>query len=165
MSLWTLLTDRTVKWGKEEERLTGRAETRRTLAEWLAVLLSTLAYVVMAAAVVLITLTVILRALDARVAPPGKLYWVDGAKYRIHLHCRGNRTERPTVLLEGGERPVAEGLWGLADAALDRGSISRYCFVDRPGVAWSDAAPSPLSAGFAVDVISEALSQSDERGP
>lgn len=169
--LWTLLTDKTVKWGKEEEeeRLTGRAETRRTLAEWLAVLLSTIAYVIMVVAVVLITLTVILRALDAGVAPPGKLYPVDGGKYRVHVHCHGNRTdshgtELPTVLLEGGERPV-EGLWGFADAAVKNGSISRYCFVDRPGMAWSDNAPSPMSAGFVVDVISEALAQADERGP
>lgn len=172
LSLWTLLTDRTVKWGKEEEeeRLTGRAETRRTLAEWLAVLLSTIAYVIMAAAVFLITLTVVLRALDAGVAPPGKLYRVDSGKYRIHVHCHGNKTtsrgtELPTVLFEGGERPVEEGLWGFADAAVKNGSISRYCFVDRPGMAWSDNAPSPLSAGFTVDVISEALAQADERGP
>ncbi|KAM4059518.1 integral membrane protein [Hirsutella rhossiliensis] len=167
MSLWTLLTDRTVKWGKEEEeeRLTGRAETRRTLTEWLAVLLSTIAYVIMAVAVLLITLTVILRALDAGVAPPGKLYRVDSGKYRVHVHCHGNKTELPTVLFEGGERPVEEGLWGFADHAVKNGSIRRYCFVDRPGMAWSDNAPSPLSAGFAVDVVSEALAQADERGP
>ncbi|KND90244.1 Uncharacterized protein C23C11.06c [Tolypocladium ophioglossoides CBS 100239] len=172
MSLWTLLTDRTVKWGKqeEEERLTGRAETRRTLAEWLAVLLSTIAYVVMVVAVVLITLNIILRALDAGLAPPGKLYQVDNGKYRIHMYCHGNKTDSdgvkvPTVLFEGGERPVEQHLWGFADNAIKNGSISRYCFADRPGIAWSDAAPSPLSAGFAVDVLGEALAQAEETGP
>ena len=39
MAVWCILTDRVVAYGKheEEERLTGRAETRRTLKEWLAV--------------------------------------------------------------------------------------------------------------------------------
>ncbi|PHH67758.1 hypothetical protein CDD82_1153 [Ophiocordyceps australis] len=172
MSLWTLLTDRTVQWGKreEEERLTGRAETRRTLTEWLAVLLSTIAYIVMAVAVLLMTLTIILRALDAGVGPPGKLYRVDGGKYRIHLYCHGNKTDRrgdelPTVLIEGGERPVEQYLWGFAQNAIGNGSISRYCFADRPGFAWSDTAPSPLSAGFAVDVLGEALAEAGEQGP
>lgn len=172
MSLWTLLTDRMVKWGKqeEEERLTGRAETRRTLFEWTEVLLSTIAYVIMLVAVVLITLNIILRALDAKVGPPGKLYWVDDNKYRVHVYCHGNSTattgaKLPTVLFEGGERPVEEELWLFADNAINNGSIGRYCFADRPGFAWSDTAPSPLSAGFAVDVLSEALAAAGEEGP
>lgn len=172
MSLWTLLTDRTVKWGKEEEeeRLTGRAETRRTATEWLAVLLSTIAYVIMAIAAVLITLNVILRALDAGVAPPGKLYWVDSNNYRIHVYCHGNKTdaagvELPTVLFEGGERPVEQHLWKFADDAIKNGSISRYCFADRPGLGWSDTAPSPLSVSFATDALSEALAAAGEEGP
>ncbi|KAM3509499.1 hypothetical protein MY10362_000579 [Beauveria mimosiformis] len=172
LSLWTILVDRTVKWGKaeEEERLTGRAETRRTLGEWLAVLLSSVGYTVMVVASVLIALTIILRALDAKFAPPGKLYWVDSGKYRIHVYCRGNVTAfdgspQTTVLFEGGERPVEDGLWQFANEALDNGSIGRYCFADRPGIAWSDTAPSPLSAGFAVDALSEALAAAGERGP
>lgn len=172
MSLWTLLTDRTVKWGKEEEeeRLTGRAETRRTLSEWLAVLLSTIAYVIMTVAAVLITLTIILRALDAGVAPPGKLYWVDSGNYRVHVYCHGNKTDSsgtklPTVFFEGGERPVEQHLWSFADDAIKNGSISRYCFADRPGLGWSDTAPSPLSVGFAADALSEALARAGETGP
>lgn len=172
MSLWTLVVDRTVQWGKseEEERLTGRAETRRTFTEWLEVLVSTIAYIVMAVAAVLITLTIILRALDAGMAPPGKLYWVDSHKYRIHVYCHGNKTnskgtELPTVLFESGERPVEQGMWQLADKAIENESISRYCFADRPGIAWSDTAPSPLSASFATDVLSEALASAGENGP
>ncbi|KAG6041575.1 hypothetical protein E4U41_003471 [Claviceps citrina] len=172
MSLWTLLTDRMVKWGKEEEeeRLTGRAETRRTLTEWSAVMVSTVAYVVMVVAIILMTLTIILRALDAGFAAPGTMYGVDGDKYRIHVYCNGNKAdnlghELPTVLFEGGEWPVEKGLWAFADNAVKNGSIPRYCFADRPGMAWSDTAPSPLSAGFAVDVLSEALVKAGERGP
>jgi pimeloyl-ACP methyl ester carboxylesterase len=172
MSLWAIVIGRTVQWGKaeEEERLTGRAETRRTLTEWLEVLLSTVGYSLMVVAVALITLTIILRALDAKVAPPGRMYWVDSDKYRIHLYCHGNKTDEngksvTTVLFEGGEWPVEHGLWDFADNAIKNGSISRYCFADRPGLAWSDTAPSPSSAGFVVDALSEALAKAGEAGP
>ncbi|KAI0870749.1 mitochondrial integral membrane protein [Hypoxylon argillaceum] len=168
--IWTLATDRLVAWGKyeEEERLTGRAESRRTLGEWIAVLVSTIAMVILAIVVFLMTCTLFLRALDSGLAVPGKLYWVDGGKYRLHVYCHGNRTgspEVPTVLLEGGEGPVENGLWDFADNAVKNGSISRYCFVDRPGFAWSDTAPSPLSASMAVEAIDEALVRAGEDGP
>ncbi|KAK6954431.1 hypothetical protein Daesc_004398 [Daldinia eschscholtzii] len=172
MALWTLLTDRLVEWGKteEEERLTGRAETRRTLAEWTAVLVSTISMVILVIVVLLTTCTLILRGLDAGLAPPGELVWVDGDKYMMHVYCHGNKTDSegtklPTVLLEGGESPVEDGLWQFADDAINNGSISRYCFVDRPGLAWSDTAPSPLSAGMAVEAVSEALARAGEDGP
>lgn len=167
MSIWTLVTDRLVEWGKyeEEERLTGRAETRRTLGEWVAVLVSTISVVILAIAVFLLTCTLILRALDAGLAPPGKLYKVDGDKYRLHVYCHGDHSKAPTVLFEGGEGPVEDGLWRFADNAIKNGTISRYCFVDRPGYAWSDTAPSPLSAGMAVEAIDEALVRAGEHGP
>lgn len=172
ISLWALLIDGAVKWGKgeEEERLTGRAETRRTLTEWLAVLLSMAGYAILVVAVALITLTLILRAVDAGVAPPGGLYQVDNGRYRIHVYCHGKKTdvhgiELPTVLFEGDEEPFEQHLWDFAANAVKNGSISRYCFADRPGIAWSDTAPSPLSAGFAVDALSEALGRAGEKGP
>ncbi|SPN97204.1 related to mitochondrial integral membrane protein [Cephalotrichum gorgonifer] len=172
MSLWVLLADRTVRWGKEEEevRLTGRAETRRTLTEWSSVLLETIGLFILAIAIVLMTLTLMIRSVDAGVAPPGKLYWVDGGKYRMHVCCEGDGAKAegnstPTVLLEGGEMPVGNGLRQLARDALKNGSISRYCFVDRPGVSWSDTAPSPLSAGMEAVAASEALAKAGERGP
>ena len=195
VSLWALLADRTVAWGKheEEERLTGRIETRRTVFEWLQVLGSSFALGLMTLVVVLMTFSLILRAVDAKLAPPGELYWVDGDKYQVHLYCSGNKTDAagrtvPTVLIEGGEVPVENGLWQLAQNAVNNGSISRFCFADRPGMAWvslfllfgktsptlycnangylqSDAAPSPLSAGIATDAFSEALVRAGEHGP
>jgi hypothetical protein len=117
--------------------LTGRAETRRSCGEWSAVLVSTIAAVILVVILILTTCTLILRALDAGLAPPGDLYAVDDGKYLLHVYCKGNAsTHTPTVLLEGGEGPVEDGLWQFADAAIVNGSISRYCFVDRPGMAW-----------------------------
>jgi len=168
MGLWTLLIDEAVKWGKaeEEERLTGRAETRRTLTEWTEVMIQTVALSIMCVALFLITLNIILRALDAGVAPAGKLYWVDSHKYRIHVHCHGNKTsDKPTVLFEGSDWTVEYELWDLAENMVKNGSIARYCFADRPGYGWSDTAPSPSSAGFVVDALSEALVKAGENGP
>ncbi|KAH8676317.1 hypothetical protein BX600DRAFT_432833 [Xylariales sp. PMI_506] len=171
ISIWVLATDRLVLWGKheEEERLTGRAETRRTLGEWSAVLVSTIAMAILALVLLLMTCNLVLRALDAGLAPPGKLYGVDNDKYLVHVYCQGNATDAkgiklPTVLLEGGG-PNEHGLWQFADNAIQNGSISRYCFVDRPGIGWSDTAPSPSSAGMVVEVVSEALARAGEEGP
>lgn len=151
MAVWTLVADRTVQWGKaeEEQRLTGREESRRSLVEWAEVLLSTVFLSLLVAVAFLLTCTLIQRAVDAQVTPPGVLYWVDGDKYQIHLHCHGNTTDTsgqklPTVLFEGGEDAVEYGLWQFADNAVTNGSFSRYCFADRPGMAWvSPTRPEP----------------------
>ncbi|CAI4216770.1 unnamed protein product [Parascedosporium putredinis] len=155
MSLWVLAADRTVEWGKaeEEERLTGRSETRRTLGEWSRVLTSTVGFFVLCLAVFLMTLTLIVRD-----------------KYRMHVFCEANITDGrdrdlPTVLLESGEFPVQSGLAQLAANALRNGTIARYCYVDRPGYAWSDTAPSPFSAGMGAVAVSEALAKAGEPGP
>lgn len=121
--------------------MTGRPETRRTLLEWVEVMLSGLALTALAVAVLLMTCTLVLRAFDTRLAPPGERFWVDDGKYQIHLYCHGNKTDEfgkttTTVLIEGGEDPVERGLWQFAEHALNNGSISRFCFADRPGYAW-----------------------------
>ncbi|KUJ23991.1 uncharacterized protein LY89DRAFT_692826 [Mollisia scopiformis] len=172
ISIWTVFTDRIVTWGKheEEERLTGRYETRRTLTEWLAVLFSTIVLIVIAVVAVLMSATLIIRARDASLPAPGEQYYVDGDKYRIHVFCEGNTTTHkgtkvPTVLFEAGEQPFAGSMALFAENALANGSISRYCYSDRPGLGWSDNAPSPFSAGMATDALSEALARAGEEGP
>jgi pimeloyl-ACP methyl ester carboxylesterase len=103
-------------------------------------------------------------------AAPGERYYVDGDKYQIHLFCEGNSTDAkgkklPTVLFEAGDKPFEAGFIDIAQNALANGSISRYCYSDRPGFAWSDNAPSPFSAGNAADVLAEALARAGEEGP
>lgn len=172
VAIWCVITDRIVAWGKkeEEERLTGRAETRKTLLEWLAIALETLVLVVFIAIVLLMTLTLILRAIDSSLEADGKLYDIDGGNYRVHLDCVGdakntNGTKVTTVLLEAGELPSEGRLDVWAHAAYKNGTIDRYCYWDRPGYAWSDNAPSPHSAGMSADALSEALALAGETGP
>lgn len=172
MAIWSVAADRTVQWGKaeEEERLTGRPESRRTLLEWVEVMLSSIVLTIVAVMVILMTLTLTLRALDAGLKPPGERYWVDENQYQIHVYCSGDKVnasgeKMTTVFFEGGEDTVENGLWQFAENAVKNGSISRYCFADRPGMAWSDTAPSPLSASIASDVLGEALTRAGEEGP
>ncbi|KAL1585831.1 hypothetical protein WHR41_05079 [Cladosporium halotolerans] len=169
---YCVTTDRVVAWGKreEEERLTGRPETRRTLREWLAVLTATIILVVYIVITVLMTATLVLRSRDASLEMDGQRYFVDGGKYEVHLACIGepqsaNGTRTPTVLLEAAEVPLEFDFEHWAYAAYQNGTISRYCYWDRPGYAWSDNAPSPHSAGMSADNLAEALAVAGEEGP
>lgn len=173
MALYNVMTDRVVAWGKreEEERLTGRKESRRTLREWCAVLTATVVMVVMALIVVLLTATLTLRSYDASLEPPGERYSVDGDKYQLHLACVGNITyneageRNPTVLVESGETPFEDTMDDWIYHAYENGTINRYCYYDRPGLAWSDNAPSPHSAGMTVASLTEALAVAGEQSP
>ncbi|BDD54479.1 hypothetical protein MPDQ_004993 [Monascus purpureus] len=170
IALYTIIQNRTVANGKreEEQRLTGREETRRSLCEWIAVLAETVIVAVMVVATVLLTATLILRARDASLSPPGRKYYVSEDKYQVHLACVGNtnkNTTTPTILLEGDHSPVEHTLQPFIDSIYRDGSINKYCYWDRPGYGWSDNAPSPFSAGMAADALSEALSQANEKGP
>jgi len=69
------------------------------------------------------------------------------------------------VLFEAGDGPFEHGMSQIAENALLNGSITRYCYADRPGIAWSDNAPSPFSASTAASVLSEALARAGEDGP
>ncbi|KAF2468239.1 uncharacterized protein BDR25DRAFT_265999 [Lindgomyces ingoldianus] len=172
IALWCIITDRVVDWGKreEEERLTGRPETRRTLKEWFAVLLATIFTIVFILITVLMTGTLGIRARDATLGMYGDRIFVDGDKYQVHLACIGNVTytkgqKDATILLEAGETPLEYDFEHWAYGAYQNGTISRYCYWDRPGYAWSDNAPSPHSAGMSADALSEALAKTGEEGP
>jgi len=172
MAVWSVITDRVVAWGKreEEERLTGRPETRRTLKEWTAVLIATVLTSIFIVLVVLMTGTLGIRARDATLNMWGERIYVDCDKYQVHLACVGNVTytagkRNPTILLEAGEEPSEYEFEHWAYASYQNGTISRYCYWDRPGYAWSDNAPSPHSAGMTADALSEALAKSGEEGP
>lgn len=173
IGFYNVITNRTVKWGKaeEEERLTGRQETRRTLKEWLAIMLATVIMVIYVIIVVLLTAVLVLRSRDAAVKAPGEKILVDGDKYAVHVACVGEQTfyedgsRKPTVLLEGGYMPVFDTMEDWVFNAKENGTIDRYCWWDRPGLAWSENAPSPHSAGMSASVFSEALAIKGEEGP
>lgn len=172
MAVWCVTTDRIVEWGKheEEERLTGRPETRRTIKELAAILIGSIILLLYLVIVVLLTATLVLRSVDAGLPPDGERYYVDGGKYAVHYNCVGEVTTKdgkrsPTVLLESGEEPSEFDFEKWAFGAYSNGTIDRYCYWDRPGYAWSDNAPSPHSAGTSATALSEVLGAIGEEGP
>jgi pimeloyl-ACP methyl ester carboxylesterase len=172
MAIWCIVTDRVVAWGKreEEERLTGRPETRRTVREWLAVMVATIFTVIFIIIALLMTGTLGIRARDSTLPMYGERILVDGDKYEVHLACVGNESytdgkKDPTIIIEAGENPSEYDFEHWAYNAYQNGTISRYCYWDRPGYGWSDNAPSPHSAGMSADALSEALAKSGEEGP
>ena len=173
ISAWCIFAERIVASGKreEEERLTGRPETRRSVKEWLAVMIATTVLAIYVVITIFMTATLVLRARDATLDMDGERIFVDGDKYQVHLACVGNVTydaagnKTPTVLLEAGEGPSEYDFEHWAYAAQQNGTIDRYCYWDRPGYGWSDNAPSPHSAGMSADALSEALAVSGEEGP
>lgn len=167
MGAWTIMTDRVVEYGKEEEeeRVLGHVQTRRTLTEWSKVLVNLIAFIVLLVVVFFTFMTLILRAHDGTLAPPGAKYWVNGKSYKVHVACIGNTTDLPTVLLEGGENTVEYGLLPWAEEAQSQYKLGQVCYWDRPGFGWSDNAPSPVSAGAIADALSEALIEAEVDGP
>lgn len=173
ISVYNIVQNRYVAWGKreEEERLTGREETRRSLREWLAVFAQTLFMAIIAIISILFMITLAIRARDATLQPPGQKYYVSAQNYQVHLDCVGSPNSASanentvTVLLEAGDGPAEDTLQPFIDELHQKGAIPRYCYWDRPGIAWSDNAPSPFSAGMASDALSEALALAGEEGP
>jgi len=116
------------------------------------------------------TATLGIRTRDASLEMQGERIFVDGNKYQVHLACVGNISSTngkrdPTVIIEAGENPSEYDFEHWAYNAYQNGTISRYCYWDRPGYAWSDNAPSPHSAGMSADALSEALARAGEEGP
>jgi pimeloyl-ACP methyl ester carboxylesterase len=161
-----------VEYGKheEEERLTGRRETRHSFLEWCSVFAGAILLAICLAVTILFTFSLAIRARDATLAAPGQRYFVNSHQYQVHVHCVGDKSNsrgksNPTVFLEGGEDPVEGRLESWVKEAYNSSTIKRYCYWDRPGMAWSDNAPSPASAGKIADALSEALIQANENGP
>jgi hypothetical protein len=117
IAVWCILTDRVVAWGKreEEERLTGRPESRRTVKEWLAVTVATIFAIIFIIIALLMTLTLGVRA--------------------VHLACVGNVSythgqKDATMILEAGETPSEYDFEHWAYNAYQNGTISRYCYCN-----------------------------------
>lgn len=157
-AVWIVVTDKVVEWAKheEEERILGYIQTRRTLNEWFQTFTSLCLLVLLLLSCFLLSLTLILRAHDATLPPPGDKVWIAQHTYQVHVRCYGDANDLPTVLVEGGENPVQVGMAWI-DSMQAKGEVGRVCYWDRPGFGWSDNAPSPMSAGNAADALSKLL--------
>jgi pimeloyl-ACP methyl ester carboxylesterase len=91
-------------------------------------------------------------------APLGKL--VDLGGYRIHLYCTGKG--RQTVVLSPGGGDFSF-VWYLVQQQVQ--TFARVCSYDRPGYAWSDPGPQPLTFRQEAYELESALRLAGEKGP
>ena len=93
--------------------------------------------------------------------PPGRL--VDVGGYRLHIHCSGPEgAGGPTVVMDAGMGECSLG-WGLVQPEIAR--FARVCTVDRAGLGWSDAAPTPRTSRQMVGDLHALLTNADVKPP
>jgi len=170
--IFTSISEYLVEKGKihEEIRLTGRIETRRTLTEWIIIMVRNLFKVFMLIYVSLITLNILLHTFDLlRVKPWGEKIYVEEDNFRLHLSCYGDvtsneTTQQPIILLESGHNSNEEfSEW--VEELFHLNKIDRYCIYDRPGYGFSDSSPSPVSISIVSELLTEALRKQKINGP
>ncbi|KAK9317827.1 hypothetical protein V1522DRAFT_409031 [Lipomyces starkeyi] len=174
---WVLACNLAVERSRQglEERIIGRrlssSRAQRSCRQWCSVMWALIVFIVLLVLVILITLSIAVDAYDSRISPPGQYLDVQDDHYRVHVFCNRPQdgTGNSTILLEAGSTSaeILAQEWLERDINDGQSPIYnyRYCYWDRPGLAFSDNAPSPMSAGMAVDALSDALNQMKERGP
>lgn len=91
-------------------------------------------------------------------APPGKM--IDLGGYRIHLNCTGSGKQTVVLSPGGGDFSF---VWDLVQQKVQ--TFARVCSYDRPGYAWSDPGPQPLTFRQEAYEVEMALRLAGEKGP
>lgn len=173
---WTIATlllncyaDYNVEKGKryQEIKYTGRPETRKTFVEAFVISVKIVIKFILLVAIWNISLTLWLMAFDTHLKPPGEMVPVNNDQFKIHLSCNGDMTNgtQPIVLVEGGQKVSSEEFETWIEELFHLNKIERYCIYDRPGYAFSDSAPSPISISIITDYLNEALLKKEIVGP
>ena len=115
----------------------------------------------LAAAVVLGSVTEQVLRHHAHQAYPPRGQLVDVGGRRMHLDCRGAGS--PTVILESGLDVNGSLSWDRVQDPLAR--LTRTCSYDRAGVMWSDAKPGPQDADAVADDLHALLAAAGIRPP
>lgn len=165
----------------QEIKYTGRVETRKTVFEMFVTLFKVLVKFVLLLAIWNISLSIWLDAFDSHEKPWGKLIPVNDNQFQVHLACYGNvhanstvlgdkkpgddEPKQPIVLVEGGQLSSAELFQEWIQELYNMNKIERYCVWDRPGYAFSEGAPSPVSLGLVTEYLMEALAKENIEGP
>ncbi|CDO56205.1 conserved hypothetical protein [Geotrichum candidum] len=165
----------------EEVRLTGRVETRRTLAEWLKAS-STVFFVTLLVAVpfTLIFLGFLLDVYDtarlfhgAGEGTNGIFVPIQSSSYGIHtssyfsysvyVQCTAENenvtdSNQPVVLIESDDRVSSQAFYkGWLEELYVDNKLSRVCLWNRPGRGFSDVAPTPFTLDDATNALTIAL--------
>lgn len=185
--LWTLFNigvncfaDFTVERSKarQEIKYTGRVEKRKSIFELFVMTVKILVKLFLLLVVWNISLSLILQAFDSHEKPWGKMIPVNEDLFSIHLACFGDvhanmtkneddtgKAKQPILLVEGGQQASSEQFQEWIQELYHMNKIERYCIWDRPGYAFSDSAPSPLSISINIEYLMEALRKEKIEGP
>lgn len=101
-------------------------------------------------------------AVYVRPAPPGELVDV-GSGRRIHIECRGPKTEVTVVIEAGLSQFPAHGSYGPSQDSI--ATFAHVCTYDRAGLGWSDAATLPVTHERMVDDLHRVLRAKGVTGP
>lgn len=162
---------------EQEIKFTGRVETRKTISEILVTFFKVVSKFILLLTIWNISLTIWLNAFDSHEKPWGKLISVGEDQFQVHLACYGDvhsnssvsafdeGPRQPIVLVEGGQLSSVEQFQEWIQELFDMRKIERYCVWDRPGYAFSEGAPSPVSVGIITEYLLEALNKEHIDGP
>lgn len=182
LGLTLVMTPYTVKWGQdyEEERLTGRVETRRTLGEWFKVSIS----LILLLALVVVPALLFFFGFLLEIYDTARLFHGEGAatkglfvpiryeghsKYSVYIECTpenhyvedggiSKSVERPIVLIEADDRVSAQVFYkGWLEELYEANKVSQVCLWNRPGRGFSDVASSPFSLDASTHALTTAL--------
>lgn len=166
---------------QQEVKYTGRVEKRKSLTELFVMFIKISIKTVLLLILWSVSLTLWLLAFDSHEAPWGKLISVNEDQFQVHLACFGDvhakmtndtqisatekTAKQPILLVEGGQQTSSEVFQEWIEELYHMNKIERYCIWDRPGFAFSDSAPSPLSISITIEYLMEALRAEKIEGP
>lgn len=153
---------------QQELKYIGRVEKRRSLFELLVIFVKIAVKLVLLVLVWNISLAIWLSGFDTHEKPWGTLVPVNEDSFSVHVACFGdvhNSSGQPIVLVEGGQRTSSEEFSEWIEELYHLNEVDRYCVWDRPGYAFSDSAPSPVSVGIISEYLIEALRKQNIEGP
>lgn len=190
LMVWTLfnlafnaLADYWVEKAKAEQEIkyTGRVEKRKSLTELFIMFVKITIKTFLLLIIWNISLSLWLLAFDTHEKPWGKMISVNEDLFEVHLACYGDvhakmandsqvvdddkTAKQPILIVEGGQLTSAEVFQEWIEELYHMNKIERFCIWDRPGYAFSDSAPSPLSISITIEYLMDALRKEKIEGP
>lgn len=166
---------------EQEIKYTGRVEKRKSLTELFVMAVKIVVKTALLLLIWNISLSLWLLAFDTHEKPWGKLIPVNEGQFDVHLACYGDvhakmanslaldddnkLAKQPIVLVEGGQLTSSEVFQEWIEELYHMNKIERFCIWDRPGYAFSDSAPSPVSISITIEYLMEALRKEKIEGP
>lgn len=166
---------------EQEIKYTGRVEKRKSLTELFVMSVKIVVKTFLLLIIWNISLTLWILAFDTHEKPWGKMISVNEDQFSVHLSCygdvhakmangsqlmdEGKTAKQPILIVEGGQHTSSEVFQEWIEELFHMNKIERFCIWDRPGYAFSDSAPSPLSVSITVEYLMEALRKEKIEGP